>query len=135
MCIQEYCWFVLCWEVVLFSKCPLSEVSLYLHLKSDNQDTFSAAKKCLHLGGPLYSTYITTSLLIYFAGHKFTPRARVGGSKSAGDTVEKGSDTEDSKPLSPHTDQQGGGGVSEELEGERTETSSEQVAEKSVAVT
>ena len=29
MCIQEYFWLVLCWEVCPLSECALSEVSLY----------------------------------------------------------------------------------------------------------
>ena len=29
MCIQEYFWLVLCWEVCPLLECPLSEVSLY----------------------------------------------------------------------------------------------------------
>ena len=30
MCILEYKWCVLCWEVCPLSECPLSEVSLYI---------------------------------------------------------------------------------------------------------
>ena len=31
VCIQEYFWLVLCWEICPLSECPLSEVSLYMH--------------------------------------------------------------------------------------------------------